>query len=69
MSTQELGPPAYKKYDIEAWISRNQFYGEVSEKPILNESMFLIKGYIIFIMSDNGLSNQWKSRTVSKIKL
>ena len=29
MSTQELGSPAYRKYDIEAWMPGNQFYGEV----------------------------------------
>ena len=30
MSTQELGAPAYKKYDMEAWMPGNQFYGEVN---------------------------------------
>lgn len=30
MSTQELGAPAYKKYDIEAWMPGTQFYGEIS---------------------------------------
>lgn len=30
MSTHELGSPAYKKYDIEAWMTGNQFYGEIS---------------------------------------
>ncbi|CAF0792264.1 unnamed protein product [Brachionus calyciflorus] len=30
MPTQELGSPAYKKYDIEAWMPGNQFYGEIS---------------------------------------
>jgi len=29
MSTQELGSPAYRKYDIEAWMPGNQFFGEV----------------------------------------
>lgn len=29
MSTQELGAPAHRKYDIEAWMPGNQFYGEV----------------------------------------
>lgn len=29
MSTEELGAPAYRKYDIEAWLPGNQFYGEV----------------------------------------
>ncbi len=29
MSTQELGSPAYRKYDIEAWMPGKQFYGEV----------------------------------------
>ena len=29
MSTQELGSPAFRKYDIEAWMPGNQFYGEV----------------------------------------
>ena len=30
MSTEELGLPAYMKYDIEAFLPGNQFYGEVS---------------------------------------
>jgi len=30
MSSQELGAPACKKYDIEAWMPGNQFYGEIS---------------------------------------
>ncbi len=29
MATHELGSSAYKKYDIEAWMPGNQFYGEV----------------------------------------
>ena len=29
MSSQELGSPAYMKYDIESWMPGNQFYGEV----------------------------------------
>ena len=29
MATHELGSPAYKKYDVEAWMPGNQFYGEV----------------------------------------
>lgn len=30
MPTQELGPPAYRKYDIEAWMPGRNSYGEVS---------------------------------------
>ncbi|RNA08709.1 serine--tRNA mitochondrial-like [Brachionus plicatilis] len=30
MPTHELGSPAFKKYDIEAWMPGNQFYGEIS---------------------------------------
>lgn len=30
MSSHELGSPAFKKYDIEAWMPGNQFYGEIS---------------------------------------
>jgi seryl-tRNA synthetase len=30
MSTEELGAPAYRKYDIEAWLPGNEFYGEVT---------------------------------------
>lgn len=30
MPTQELGSPAYRKYDIEAWMAANKFYGEIS---------------------------------------
>lgn len=29
MPTQELGPPAYRKYDIEAWMPGRNCYGEV----------------------------------------
>ena len=29
MPTQELGPPAYRKYDIEAWMPGRNIYGEV----------------------------------------
>ena len=29
MSSEELGAPAYRKYDIEAWMPGNEFYGEV----------------------------------------
>uniref|UniRef100_A0A7N6AII2 Serine--tRNA ligase, mitochondrial n=1 Tax=Anabas testudineus TaxID=64144 RepID=A0A7N6AII2_ANATE len=29
MPTQELGPPAYRKYDIEAWMPGRNSYGEV----------------------------------------
>lgn len=31
MPTQELGAPAYRKYDIEAWMPGRGSYGEVSE--------------------------------------
>ncbi|MEQ2197862.1 seryl-tRNA synthetase, partial [Xenoophorus captivus] len=30
MPTQELGPPAYRKYDIEAWMPGRNCYGEIS---------------------------------------
>ncbi|XP_067936347.1 serine--tRNA ligase, mitochondrial-like isoform X1 [Watersipora subatra] len=30
MPSEELGAPAYKKYDIEAWISRLKHWGEIS---------------------------------------
>lgn len=30
MPTQELGPPACRKYDIEAWMPGRKSYGEVS---------------------------------------
>ncbi|XP_074497413.1 serine--tRNA ligase, mitochondrial [Sebastes fasciatus] len=30
MPTQELGPPAYRKYDIEAWMPGRDSYGEIS---------------------------------------
>ncbi|XP_029027347.1 serine--tRNA ligase, mitochondrial [Betta splendens] len=30
MPTQELGPPAYRKYDIEAWMPGRNSYGEIS---------------------------------------
>jgi seryl-tRNA synthetase len=29
MSSEELGSPAYTKYDIEAWMPGTEFYGEV----------------------------------------
>ena len=30
MSTEELGAPAYRKFDIEAWMPAVGFWGEVS---------------------------------------
>ena len=30
MASQELGAPAYRKYDMEAWMPAKQFWGEVS---------------------------------------
>jgi len=33
MPTQELGPPAHRKYDIEAWMPGRDSYGEVSPTP------------------------------------
>jgi seryl-tRNA synthetase len=30
MPSQELGAPAYRKYDMEAWLPANQFWGEIS---------------------------------------
>ncbi|KAM6959240.1 serine--tRNA ligase, mitochondrial [Aplochiton taeniatus] len=30
MPTQELGPPAHRKYDIEAWMPARDSYGEIS---------------------------------------
>jgi len=30
MSTEELGSPAFMKYDVEAWMPANEFYGEIS---------------------------------------
>lgn len=30
MPTQELGPPAYRKFDIEAWMPGRNSFGEVS---------------------------------------
>lgn len=35
MPTQELGPPAYRKYDIEAWMPGRNSYGEV---PLFQQS-------------------------------
>ena len=29
MPSQELGAPAYRKYDIETWLPAKQFWGEV----------------------------------------
>lgn len=29
MPTQELGPPAHRKFDIEAWMPGRNSYGEV----------------------------------------
>jgi hypothetical protein len=36
MSSHELGSPAFKKYDIEAWMPGNQFYGEVNKRKFPN---------------------------------
>lgn len=41
MSSQELGAPACKKYDIEAWMPGNQFYGEVIIFTLINFFFFL----------------------------
>jgi len=41
MSTQELGSPAYRKYDIEAWMPGKQFYGEVLK--IIKHLIILLK--------------------------
>jgi seryl-tRNA synthetase len=30
MPSEELGLPAYRKYDIEAWMPHSQRYGEIS---------------------------------------
>ena len=30
MPSEELGLPAYRKYDIEAWMPFNKTYGEIS---------------------------------------
>jgi len=30
MSSEELGAPAFRKFDIEAWMPGTQFYGEIS---------------------------------------
>jgi seryl-tRNA synthetase len=39
MPTEELGSPAFRKYDIEAWMPANQFYGEVFSLSFLYTSM------------------------------
>jgi len=33
MPTQELGTPAYRKCDVEAWMHGKQLWGEVSYSP------------------------------------
>lgn len=35
MPTAELGNPAYRKFDIEAWMPGKRDFGEVWSKPIL----------------------------------
>ena len=32
MPTEELGTPAYHKYDLEAWMPGRQAFGEVSDR-------------------------------------
>lgn len=49
MSTQELGAPAYKKYDIEAWMPGTQFYGEVSINRKSIKSFILLAYSLTFI--------------------
>lgn len=44
MPTQELGPPAYRKYDIEAWMPGRNGYGEVS----LLATPLAASGYLYF---------------------
>jgi len=34
MPTEELGAPAYRKYDMETWLPAKQFWGEVRKKLI-----------------------------------
>lgn len=38
MPTQELGPPAHRKYDIEAWMPGRDGYGEVSHLNVTERS-------------------------------
>lgn len=41
MPTQELGAPAFRKYDIEAWMPGRETYGEVRTiVAVLNYAKF-----------------------------
>ena len=40
MSSEELGSPAYKKYDIEGWMAGNKFYGEVCSSCLIMRILF-----------------------------
>lgn len=35
MPTQELGAPAYRKFDIETWMPAKELWGEVPVTPVV----------------------------------
>lgn len=46
MSTEDLGAPAYRKYDVEAWMPGLGRYGEVCDN--LNFGSFLTMLFVSF---------------------
>ena len=52
MATHELGAPAYRKFDMEAWMPAEKFWGEVREHKgslIYMQSIFL-RYQLIFVV-------------------
>lgn len=50
MPTQELGAPAFRKYDIEAWMPGRESYGEVRKiVAVLNDVSNLDSSALDFI--------------------
>jgi len=47
MPTQELGAPAYRKIDMEAWLPGKQFWGEVCFHSTVNTDNFLCDSHCL----------------------
>lgn len=56
MPTEDLGAPAYRKYDVEAWMPGLDRFGEVSEK---SQICMRIVDYMFVISSLISGINQW----------
>jgi hypothetical protein len=56
MATEDLGAPAYRKFDIEAWMPGLERYGEVRDKYF--EPLYLLP---IFVLTVPGMNLQISS--------